>query len=42
MEVTRRQFLKISGAIAATLAVVELGFDDKRRKQKQESLKLLN
>ncbi len=30
MEFTRRQFLKLSGATAATLAVIELGFDDKK------------
>ena len=34
MELTRRQFLKFSGATAATLAIVELGFDDKKAKAK--------
>ena len=28
MGVTRRQFLKLSGAVAATLAIAELGFND--------------
>lgn len=40
MGVTRRQFLKISGAMAATLAVVELGFDDKTAKAKSSGFKI--
>lgn len=40
MEVTRRQFLKISGAMAATLAVAELGFDDKKAKAKSGKFKI--
>lgn len=40
MEVTRRQFLKISGAMAATLAVVELGFDDTQAKAASGSFKI--
>jgi formate dehydrogenase major subunit len=40
MDVTRRQFLKISGAVAATLAVVELGFDDKTAKAKASTFKI--
>ena len=42
MEVTRRKFLKISGAMAATLAIVDLGFDDKQAKAKSRHLKLQN
>ena len=42
MEVTRRKFLKISGAMAATLAIADLGFDDRKVKQRQVHLKLLN
>lgn len=40
MEVTRRKFLKISGAMAATLAVAELGFDDKKAKAKASEFKI--
>ncbi len=40
MEVTRRQFIKISGAVAATLAVVELGFDEKGAKAKASEFKV--
>ncbi|MCQ6274532.1 molybdopterin-dependent oxidoreductase [Bacillus sp. V3B] len=40
MEVTRRKFLKISGAMAATLAVVELGFDDNKAKAKSSTFKI--
>lgn len=40
LNVTRRKFLKISGALAATLAVVELGFDDKKARAKSKELKI--
>lgn len=40
MEFTRRQFLKLSGAVAATLAVVELGFDDKGARAKTREFKI--
>ena len=40
MDFTRRQFLKLSGAIAATLAVVELGFDDKKAKARAKEFKI--
>jgi formate dehydrogenase major subunit len=40
MDVTRRQFLKLSGATAITLAVVELGFDDKKAKAGSKELKI--
>lgn len=40
LNVTRRKFLKISGAVAATLAVVELGFDDKKARAKSKELKI--
>ncbi len=40
MEFTRRQFLKLSGATAATLAVVELGFDDMKAKAKANDFKI--
>lgn len=40
MNVTRRQFLKLSGAVAATLAVVELGFNEKEAKAKTAELKI--
>ncbi len=39
-EFTRRQFLKLSGATAATLAVVELGFDTKKAKAQSKEFKL--
>jgi formate dehydrogenase major subunit len=40
MEFTRRQFLKLSGATAATLAVVELGFDDKKARAATKEFKI--
>ncbi len=40
VNVTRRQFLKLSGAVAATLAVVELGFDEKSAKAQSEEFKI--
>lgn len=40
VNVTRRQFLKLSGAMAATLAVVELGFNEKEAKAKSSELKI--
>lgn len=40
MNVTRRNFLKISGAMAATLAVVELGFDEKKAKASSKNFKI--
>lgn len=40
MNVTRRQFLKLSGAMAATLAVVELGFDDLKAKASAKQFKI--
>jgi formate dehydrogenase major subunit len=40
MNVTRRQFIKLSGAMAATLAVVELGFDDKKAKASAKEFKI--
>lgn len=40
MNVTRRQFLKLTGAVAATLAIVELGFDEKNVKAKSGELKI--
>lgn len=40
VNVTRRQFLKLSGAVAATLAVVELGFDEKSAKAKSKEFKI--
>jgi formate dehydrogenase major subunit len=40
MEVTRRKFLKISGAMAATLAVIELGFDETYAKAKSSTFKI--
>ncbi len=39
-EFTRRQFLKLSGATAATLAVVELGFNTNEAKAKAKELKI--
>jgi len=38
-DVSRRQFLKLSGATAATLAVVELGFDPHKASAESKSLK---
>lgn len=40
MNVSRRQFLKLSGAMAATLAVVELGFDDLKAKANAKKFKI--
>jgi formate dehydrogenase major subunit len=40
MNVTRRQFLKLSGAMAATLAVVELGFNEQAAKAKSSEFKI--
>ena len=40
MDFTRRQFLKLSGATAVTLAVVELGFDDKKAKASSKEFKI--
>lgn len=40
MDFTRRQFLKLSGAVAATVAVVELGFDDKKARAKSKEFKI--
>lgn len=40
MDFTRRQFLKLSGATAATLAVIELGFDDKKAKASTKDFKI--
>lgn len=40
IDVTRRQFLKLSGAMAATLAVVELGFNDKEAQARIKEFKV--
>jgi formate dehydrogenase major subunit len=40
MDFTRRQFLKLSGATAATLAVIELGFDDKKARASTKEFKI--
>lgn len=40
MDFTRRQFLKLSGATAVTMAVVELGFDDKKAKASTKEFKI--
>ncbi len=40
MNLNRRQFLKLSGATAATLAVVELGFNDLQAKAATKKLKI--
>lgn len=40
MDFTRRQFLKLSGAVAATVAVVELGFDDNKARAKSKEFKI--
>ncbi|MBB5172837.1 formate dehydrogenase major subunit [Texcoconibacillus texcoconensis] len=40
MELSRRQFLKLSGATAATLAVVELGFDPKKAQAESNEFKI--
>ena len=39
-DLSRRQFLKLSGATAATLAVVELGFDPNEAKAQSKELKI--
>lgn len=40
IDVTRRQFIKLSGAMAATLAVVELGFNDKEVQARVQQFKI--
>jgi anaerobic selenocysteine-containing dehydrogenase len=40
MNLSRRQFLKLSGAAAATLAVAELGFNEKKAYAKTKDLKI--
>ncbi len=40
VELTRRQFLKLSGATAATLAVVELGFNENEARAKTREFKI--
>jgi len=40
INVTRRQFLKLTGAAAATLAIVELGFDEIDVRAKTKELKI--
>ncbi|GAX89624.1 formate dehydrogenase [Effusibacillus lacus] len=40
VDLTRRQFLKLSGATAVTLAVVELGFNDKQVHAQASELKI--
>jgi anaerobic selenocysteine-containing dehydrogenase len=40
INLNRRQFLKLSGATAATLAVVELGFDEKKAYAKTKEFKI--
>ena len=40
MNLSRRQFLKLSGATAATLAVVELGFNEKSAYAKTKDFKI--
>lgn len=40
IELTRRQFLKLSGATAATLAIAELGFNPKEVEAKASKLKI--
>lgn len=40
MNVTRRQFIKLTGAAAATLAVLELGFDEQEVKAKVKDFKI--
>ncbi|MBT2663783.1 twin-arginine translocation signal domain-containing protein [Bacillus sp. ISL-45] len=40
INLNRRQFLKLSGATAATLAVVELGFNEKEVHAKSKELKI--
>ncbi|OCA82329.1 formate dehydrogenase [Bacillus sp. FJAT-27225] len=42
INLNRRQFLKLSGATAATLAIVELGFDEKKAHAKSKELKTAN
>ncbi|GIN62719.1 formate dehydrogenase-N subunit alpha [Robertmurraya siralis] len=38
--VSRRQFLKLSGAMAATLAIIELGFDEKKIYADSKNIKI--
>lgn len=40
MNVTRRHFLKLSGAMAATLAIAELGFNENEVKAKSSTFKI--
>lgn len=40
VNVTRRQFIKLSGAMAATLAVAELGFNENEVKAKSSTFKI--
>ncbi len=40
LNLNRRQFLKLSGATAATLAVVELGFNEKKAYAKSKEFKI--
>jgi anaerobic selenocysteine-containing dehydrogenase len=40
INLNRRQFLKLSGATAATLAIVELGFNEKEAKAKTKEFKI--
>lgn len=40
IDVTRRQFLKLSGAMAATLAVVELGFNEEEAQARVREFKI--
>ena len=40
LNLNRRQFLKLSGATAATLAVVELGFNEKKVYAKSKDFKI--
>ncbi len=42
INLNRRQFLKLSGATAATLAIVELGFDEKKAHAQSKELKTAN
>lgn len=42
MGISRRQFLKLSGATAATLALIELGFDDVNAKAITKEFKVLD
>ena len=40
LNVTRRQFLKLTGAVTATLAIAEIGFDERNVKAKSGELKI--